>query len=140
MSDIPVVKGAIVQIKQSTKRAKKYDGPKKLWDNYEVVGDVQKSTYIKFVVGAGIRDGVRYINIREFYLRRKDNTWMPGRDGITIPLVMPIEDGMKRVTPHQQLTEVLNKAVLRLNEMELYDEEKAVYAYKKGDNKNDSEN
>ena len=114
--------------------------PKRLWDNYEIIGEVQKSTYIKVVVGAGIRDGVRYINVREFYLIRKDDTWMPGRDGITIPLIMPVDDGMKRLTPWVQLAEMMESAVFRLNSMELYDEEKVVYATRRGAKQNDSEN
>ena len=65
--------------------------PKRIWDNYQEVGEVQKSDSIKFVIAAAIRDGVRYINIREFYLRKKDGVWRPGRDGITVPIKIPIK-------------------------------------------------
>lgn len=100
---------------------------KKIWDNYRVIGEVPKSTSIKLVVGAGIRDGVRYINIREFYKRKKDNEWMPGRDGITIPLIIPIKDGMERVNSYSMLAPVLAHAATTLETMELSDEEHAVY-------------
>ena len=33
--------------------------PKRLWDNYKVIGEVQKSDKIKFIIAAGIRDGER---------------------------------------------------------------------------------
>ena len=106
---------------------------KRLWDNYKVVGEVQKSDKIKFVIGAGIRDGVRYINIREFYFRKRDNTWNPGKDGITIPLTVPIESGAKLIKPYEALITMIGEAVNELSTMELYDEANAGYIPKKGD-------
>lgn len=100
---------------------------KKIWDNYKVIGEVQKSNAIKFVVGAGIRDGVRYINIREFYNRKRDNAWMPGRDGITIPLIFPINQGTEMLHPFDCMTDVMKKAAEELNVMPLEDEANAVW-------------
>lgn len=104
---------------------------KRLWDNYKVIGEVQKSGGIKFVVGAGIRDGVRYINIREFYFRKRDGVWKPGRDGITIPLISPINEGTKRIMPYEDLTRLLGDAAAQLWEMPLSDPNNAVYIEKK---------
>lgn len=103
-------------------------GPKKLWDNYKEVGYVQKSEKIRLVLGAGIRDGVRYINIREFYLRKRDGIWKPGKDGITIPLKLPIKEATEILTPYTKLLEVLAITVETLESMELEDENNAVYA------------
>ena len=64
--------------------------PKKLWDNYIEIATVQKSDRLRFVVAACTREGYRCINIREFYLRKRDGAWMPGRDGIVIPVVAPL--------------------------------------------------
>ena len=73
MADIPVVK-----VKVSEELAKEINAPlKRLWDNYAVIGEVRKSDRIKFVIGAGVRDGVKYINIREFYHKKSEDTWNP---------------------------------------------------------------
>lgn len=101
--------------------------PKKIWDNYKVIGEVQKSDFIKFVVAAGYRDGVKYINIREFYLRRRDNVWMPGRDGITIPVVVPIKQGAELIKPYEVLGALLDKTVEEFNTLPMDDPENAVW-------------
>lgn len=104
---------------------------KRIWDNFKEIGEVRKSEAIKFVVAAAIRDGVRYINIREFYKRKKDNVWMPGRDGITIPLVVPINSGKDRLTPYTEMYDLFSKAAAELDVMPLADEANAVYVTKK---------
>ncbi len=105
--------------------------PKRIWDNYKVIGDCMKSDSIKFVVAAAIRDGVKYINIREFYIRKRDNVWMPGRDGITIPLVNPVKKGTELLTPYVGMIELLRNTANQLETMELLDENNAVYMIKK---------
>lgn len=100
---------------------------RKVWDNYRVVGAVRKSNKIKLVVGVGCRDGVRMINIREFYNYR-DRGWKPGRDGIVVPLKVPVDKGTKINTPFTDLLQVLMEAVEVLQDLPLEDEENAVYA------------
>lgn len=104
---------------------------KRIWDNFKEIGEVRKSGSIKFIIAAAIRDGVKYINIREFYKRKRDNVWMPGRDGITIPLVVPIEQGKARLAPYTEMIDIINKTAAELETMELLDEEHAVYIEKK---------
>lgn len=104
---------------------------KRLWDNYLVVGEVQKSDRIKFVIGAGIRDGVRYLNIREFYYTKKDEEWKPGRDGITIPLRVPVEKGAKIINPFEDMMDAMTDAVKTLEGMALSDINNSVYVEKK---------
>lgn len=104
--------------------------PKRIWDNYEEIGFVQKSDKIRTVVAAAVRDGVRYLNIREFYFRAADESWRPGRDGITIPLAVPIEKGTKIIEPYTDLIYLLNKAMHIAKDMELADEDNAVYYMK----------
>ncbi len=117
------VKAKIIP-KKPTPRPKK---PKRIWDNYKVVGEVLKSDRIKIVVAAAIRDGVKYINIREFYLRQKDQEWKPGRDGITIPVIIPINKGTELIHPYRDFDVLLHDTVKTLNSMELYDEANAIY-------------
>lgn len=109
---------------------------KRIWDNYEVIGEVQKTDAIKFVIAAAIRDGVKYINVREFYLRKTDEVWRPGRDGITIPIVYPIKQGTELIRPYDELSKMFLKTSIALKTMELFDEEKAVYKEDKESKKN----
>lgn len=100
---------------------------KRIWDNYAIIGEVKKSSRIKFVIAAGIRDGVRYINIREFYLRKRDGLWKPGRDGITVPLRMPIDNATQIIEPYSEFVKMLADTKEALEVMELYDEANAVF-------------
>lgn len=100
---------------------------KKIWDNYVVIKEVQKAQNIKLVVAVGVRAGVKYINIREFYHRKRDNTWNPGRDGITIPVLLPIDRGTKRITPLYDFTVALAEATEVMENIALYDDNNAVY-------------
>ena len=101
---------------------------KRIWDNYEIVGEIRKSDGIKFVVAAATREGFRYVNIREFYFRKKDGVWKPGRDGITIPLKAGLNKGETFIEPLAKMLEMLVDAGNRASEMELMDEEHAVWA------------
>lgn len=101
--------------------------PKKIWDNYKEIGEVRKSDGIKFIIAAATREGYRYINIREFYLRKKDNVWRPGRDGITIPLKAPLNMGAQFIEPYSDMVKVLAEAAAFVSTMELEDDEHAVW-------------
>ena len=110
--------------------------PKRIWDNYEEVAEVLKSKRIKLVIAAATREGVRYINIREFYLRQKDNVWRPGRDGITIPLTLPVDfnestNEISYINPSDGLLAGVTRAVAVAKDMALSDPEKAVYTVPK---------
>lgn len=115
--------------------AKIVEEKKRLWDNYMVIGEVQKSDKIKFVVGAGVRDGVRYFNIREFYYVKRDDEWKPGRDGITVPITVPIKKGTEFIGPFDNLIALLLESKSTLNSMPLSDINNAVYVDKKVRNK-----
>lgn len=101
--------------------------PKRIWDNYVELFEVQKSDRIKFVVAAATRDGFRYINIREFYLRQRDLEWRPGRDGITIPLKAPIDKGTKMIYPAGDMIVAIKKAMEHVETMALSDPEHEVW-------------
>lgn len=106
---------------------------KKIWDNYKVIGEVKKSDAIKLVVAAAYRDGVQYINIREFYIRKRDNVWMPGRDGITVPVIIPVSQGKEMVHTYTQLGDLMTAAVAELAVMPMEDAENAVWYTPKED-------
>ena len=121
------VKATVVPKKVEPKPPKR----KRIWDNYQEVGEIQKSDRIKYVVAAAVRDGVRYINIREFYLKKSENVWKPGRDGITIPLLVPVEEGTKLIEPYWGLMDLITETMRHAKTMELFDEANAVYYDKK---------
>lgn len=108
---------------------------KRIWDNFEEIGEVQKSDRIKLVISAATRSGFRYLNIREFYLRQRDGVWKPGRDGITIPLKAPLNKGESFIAPYKNFCEVLAAAAAYAATMDLMDEAKAVWQDLSGDKK-----
>ena len=65
--------------------------PRRTWDNYRELYEIQKSERLKLVIGAGARDGFKCIQIREFYLNKTTQEWRPGRDGLIIPLAAPLK-------------------------------------------------
>lgn len=100
---------------------------KKIWDNYKEIAEVRKSDGIKFVIAAATRNGFRYVNIREFYLRKKDNIWRPGRDGITIPIIIPLNKGESFIRPILDTLQAITDASVEAEAMALEDELNAVW-------------
>ena len=100
---------------------------KRIWDNYMDLFEIRKSDRIKFVVSAATRDGFRYVNIREFYLRQRDQEWRPGRDGITIPLKAPVDKGTKMIFPAGDMLDAIRKTMEYVETMPLSDPDHAVW-------------
>lgn len=94
---------------------------RRIWDNYEIIGEVLKAKGIKFVVAAGTRHGVRYVHIQEYYKRKSMQDWKPGRHGITIPLKNLINNGEQMITPYADLLKLVEKTAERAAEMPLHD-------------------
>lgn len=127
-------------LKSNTAKPKE---PKKLWDNYIEVGEVQKNERLKFVIAVCARDGYRCVNIREFYYVKRDNVWKPGRDGILIPITMPLtktkkpdpNNPPKMLHPMEDLMALLPKVIETAKEMPLDDPNNAIYAIIKKEGK-----
>lgn len=98
----------------------------RVWDNYQEVCDVQKTERTKFIVSAAIRDGVRYINIREFYNKVGTDDWQPTRYGIAIPIIMPIEKGTKYLKVYLNFAKALKETLEVLKSLPIYDDENKV--------------
>lgn len=111
-----VVKAKVlsVKVRRPTKR-------RIIWDNYKEVGYVRKGTQVQIVVAAGARDGVKYINIREFYRTRDNTDWRAGRAGITIPIRIPINKGTEIIEPYSKFIEWLQKTAEVLETFPIYD-------------------
>lgn len=104
----------------------------RVWDNNIVIGETPMSDRTKLVVAASVRDGYRYINLREFYLKKSTKEWKPSLKGICIPLtVVSKEDNTVLIEAMKNATELIDKALPILETMALYDEANAVYIPKK---------
>jgi len=100
---------------------------KRIWDNFVHIGEVQKSEATKLVVSAATRDGYRCINVREWYMKKSDNEWKPGRDGINVPLLSPIKGGKETLHVATGFADLILKCIEQLPDIALVDEDNAVY-------------
>ena len=99
---------------------------KLIWNNCKKIGEVKKSNRTKVVVELVARDGVKYINIRGWYIRKRDNEWRPALDGIAIPIEIPIDGKLTR--PIVDIMEMVNTALDMAEDFPIEDEANAVWA------------
>ena len=103
------------------------DMSKKLvWNNCKKIGEVKKSNRTKVVVELVARDGIKYINIRGWYIRKRDNEWRPALDGIAIPIEIPIDGELAK--PTEGLLELIQEALTHVEDFPIEDEANAVWA------------
>lgn len=102
---------------------------KRIWDNCRLIGEVQKTPFTKLVIELVTRDGVKIINIREWYMKRSTNEWKPGINGFGIPIVIPIDD--KTMEPIQEVLQLIDEAIDESRDFPIEDEANAVYAKEK---------
>jgi len=82
---------------------------RKLYDNYEYVGEVIKGKNIKLVVSIVSQKGVKSVNVREFYRKEDTPEWMPNGNGHTTPVKIPVD--MVVTTPAAELLLLISKAI-----------------------------
>lgn len=102
---------------------------RKVWDNEKLIGEVRRSDAMLMRITIVARDGIKYINLHDFYKKKSDpdGKWYPTMAGIAIPYVVPIDNGTSRLEPHKEIMQFINKALSELPEFPLEDEEHAVY-------------
>jgi hypothetical protein len=122
------VQGKVIDVVYAAKPRSEF---KKLWDNHVVIGEVRKSDRVKTVIAASIRDGVKYINLRDFYQRQSDMEWRPAKDGMVISLVYPINNGQTLLEPYKDFITLIAEAAKVLQDMPLYDENNVVMVKRK---------
>lgn len=108
-------------------------GVHKMYDNYRPIADIRKSTRKCIRVAIGTRDGYRYVILREFYKSRTSDGWVPGREGMIIPLTGVIfseDDPPKFINVCETLFNTCIEALHEAETMELYDKENALYRLK----------
>lgn len=134
---------------KAAKREAARNKPVRLWDNFEEIAVIQKSSTLRFHISACTRNGFRCVTVREFYKRRSDGLWLPGRSGISIPLMMPLNrtktpdpnTPIKIIYPMQEFILALQQAIDTAANMDLADPDNAVwlrYQNKTEDNNNEN--
>jgi len=121
--------------KKAARREAARNRPIRVWDNFEEIAVIQKSSTLRFHISACTRDGFRCVTIREFYKRRSDGLWVPGRNGINIPLMMPLNrtktpdpnTPIKIIYPMQEFVLALQQAIDAATNMDLVDPDNAIW-------------
>lgn len=98
---------------------------KLVWDNCKLLGEVQKAPSSKLRVELVARDGIKYINIREWYMKKSENVWKPGLSGFAIPINLPIDGTI--VAPTGELMMFISKGINEAHDFAIQDEANAVW-------------
>lgn len=106
-------------------------GIRKIYDNYQVIAEIEKDARHRIRVAAGTLDGYRYVILREFYYSKREDTWKPGREGMFIPLVVPFKTAGSSIPTFKDIGaeffESVTKAMEVAKTMPLADAENTVY-------------
>ena len=100
---------------------------KKIWDNTKIIGETMTSEKTKLVVSANIRDGLKYIGIKQWY-QKKDGEWKPGIDWVCFASNPYAKGGAPLPDPTQDIIRLIGEARVDIDNMPLYDEANVVYA------------
>jgi len=100
---------------------------RRLWDNHKIIGEIKRSDAMKICVSIVTRDGIKYINVRDFYKKKSADEWKPSTNGIVIPILIPVNKGTERIEVYKLLSEMLAKAADELVDFPLADADNAVY-------------
>lgn len=96
-----------------------------VWDNCVLLGEIYKSNRTKLKVELVARDGIKYINVREWYMRKRDEVWKPGLTGFAIPIALPINENIEM--PAQELLALMNKGMEMAADFAIEDPDNAVW-------------
>jgi hypothetical protein len=102
---------------------------KKIWDNCMLIDEVLKSPSTKLRIELVSRDGVKYVNIREWYKKKSDNVWKPGLAGFAMPVMFPIDGEVD--TPAANLLDTIQEALDKASDFELANDDNAVWSVPK---------
>ena len=56
------------------------------WDAETIVAELPKDDFAKYVVSACVKNGKKFVNVREWYHTSYDPTWKPSKSGMAIPV------------------------------------------------------
>lgn len=102
---------------------------KKVWDNCQLIGEVMKSPSTKLRIELVTREGVKYVNIREWYMKKSEQTWKPGLAGFAMPVMIPMDGEVD--TPAMNLVDTITEALEKAPAFKLADDDNAVWAESK---------
>lgn len=106
-------------------------GVRKIFDNHQVIADINKGDKYRIRIAAGTLDGYRYVTLREFYYHKGEDTWKPGRDGMYIPMFAPFKTEGSDVPTIKDVGNAFLESFIKAMEvaqtMPLADDEKTMY-------------
>lgn len=101
-----------------------------VWENNKFIVEIPKTEHLKYVLSFTAREGIRYLNIREFYFTKRAGEWRPSLNGLAIPLMMPVaqeEDGsLKIFKVLEHFPAIFEKALKELPDFPLSDPDNVV--------------
>lgn len=100
-----------------------------IWDNCWLIGEVAKSDRLKIRVELVARDGVKQINVREWYFKKTTQEWKPGLNGFSIPLLIPMAGEL--VKPCDALIPLFKEAIDKSVDFPIEDKNNIVYSLRK---------
>lgn len=104
---------------------------RRLWDNNKELGHVMRADSTKISLHLVTRDGIKYVNLRDFYQKRTDGEWRASSTGIVIPYIVPVKRGKERIEPFKEVMQLLRQAEELLVDFPLADKDNAVYVLMK---------
>lgn len=99
----------------------------RIWDNFVPLGEIPCSAKQKIVFQLAAREGVRYVNVRKFYYKTKAKEWRPSTTGLAISLRIPVNRGTQVLEVLPKVITMLQHALEELPNLELYNEDNAVW-------------
>ena len=106
-------------------------GVRKIWDNYDVIDDIQVDYRTRIRIAIGTRDGYRYVSFREFRWVDRYGDWNPTKNGFMIPMQAPFhtEDSIVPVIRNtgDDFYDAYTRAMEAVRDMPLSDPDKSMY-------------
>ena len=100
---------------------------KRIWDSYKNVSALTKTEFLELRFAVCARDGVKYVRIAEWYKRRSDGVWKPSRDGLSIPVEVPIKEGTEIISVFPEVLKHLQALMPEIEKLPIDDDDTAVY-------------
>lgn len=92
-----------------------------LWDNYKRIGELQTTDHKKIIIGSACREGVKYVNLHEWYaLKSAPTEWKPSNRGISLPVDAIIgEENVEGVA--EEIVSLMHEALSVIVDMPIHD-------------------
>lgn len=113
-----------------------------LFDNHEYLYEVRTTVNTKYKIGISVKDGIKYLNIREFYRKHGAEYWSPSNRGILMPYNKRVKDEDGHFETINIAGDVLNAALeieKHLATFPIYNADNTVWVEKRSSKKKKDE-